>query len=168
MVLIKYLIHFVDSMEKIKHIIIKHKLLFLFVFISIVSLFYLVVSTKKQTPIPFLSPSPAPSLIPLDLIRTEPLQGKQKTIWTTTAVSFVFNQEIDIKTLSYTIFPSTKSAPFLGPQKNILYIRPQIGWKESTPYQIKIVSLSSVSGQPLLEEKTYDFEIELPTNIISE
>ncbi len=153
-----------NLISKISKSLARHKIITALVILSILSLFYLISTTKRASS---PTPAPTPTLLPLILTRTEPLGGRIRTIWTTTAIAFVFNQPVDLQSMSYTIQPATQIELFLSPDKSTLYLRPHSRWEEKINYQIEITGLTSQAGTKLTTKIHYEFEIKQPTNIIS-
>jgi len=101
----------------------------------------------------------------LGLVSTVPSNGELDSPWSTEPVEFVFNSPVDVKTLSYTVIPATRTK--VAEQQNLstITIVPLEGWDDSVEYKIEIDdSLKSLRGEKLKEnvslvfKRTADYE----------
>ncbi len=124
----------------------KVQIIFSLFLISIFSLVYLALQTKK-TPVSVSIPPEIQTQ--LKIFNTYPNQAKQPMVSTKIAVSFTFNLPISIQNLVATISPQTEVNLTLSKDQKILYIQPISSWKYDTQYHL------IVQGLPIKVESTF-------------
>lgn len=133
----------------------KKKLLIAAIFVSLLSIIWIISKTKRQD-----QPSPTSSPIPLkfELLRANPSYGVGAQIIDTNAVDFKFSKPIDISTLVINIEPKINYSFETDGDKRILYISPNSNWETGQLYNISI-DVSSEEGEKLPKKIDYQLQI---------
>jgi hypothetical protein len=131
---------------------IKKIFLFTGIFLSVFSILYIFLSTKKSNP---TKPTPTPFVV-FELIGTTPKDGDQKIPIPNLAIEFTFSKNIDPSSLSITIDPKEDISFNFGENKNNIFVHPEKNWKYGTKYTI-LMSVQSESGESLNSPITYIF-----------
>ncbi|MCK4588508.1 LPXTG cell wall anchor domain-containing protein [Candidatus Woesebacteria bacterium] len=119
---------------------------------------------KKQQP-PFPPEIPKGSL---SLLQTLPSEGKNQSLFTSTAILFTFDGPLILSTADVSIDPKIEIITEITRNNSAtLAIRPVDEWKEGIPYTITIKKgLLSVNNKELKESIIYKIEFEYPEDIM--
>lgn len=128
------------------------------IFLSIFSILYIFLGTKKAAP---TKPTPTPITV-FELTNTTPKEGSQKIPIPNLAIEFIFSKRIDASSLSVTISPKENITFNFGENKNNIFVHPETNWKYGTTYTISI-SVQSESGETLESKINYVFTPEKET-----
>mgnify|MGYP001584726602 CR=1 FL=1 len=140
---------------------IKKILIFTGVFLSLFSIVYIVLSTKKNITI-----QEAPTVTPVSvfkLIGTSPLEGNPKIAIPNLAIEFTFSKKIDPSSLSVTIDPKVNISFNFGDNGNNIFVHPESDWLYGKKYTI-FMSVQSESGETLDSPIKYTFIPEKETD----
>lgn len=124
--------------------------------LSILSIVYLVYSSKKPQSLPSGITPPLPALStpsPLQIISSYPASGKFVLNFPLTALTFQFNQPVNINQIRIDISPQTKVVLSLSPDKYSVYARPENPWLFNKEYKITVTGPFGVT----LAENTITF-----------
>jgi hypothetical protein len=133
---------------------IKNILIFTGVFLSLFSIVYIILSTRKN-----ITTKEAPTATPVSVFKltgTSPLEGNTKIAIPNLAIEFTFSKNIDPSSLSITIDPKEDISFNFGENKNNIFVHPEKNWKYGTKYTISM-SVQSESGEGLNSPITYIF-----------
>jgi hypothetical protein len=148
----------------IKSFINKYKWILLLATVSIFSMLYLALSTnpnsKNKSTSPYVTPTKSPNQgvvvlpnDPIQLTSTNFTSGENQLMFSTTALEFQFNFEIDPASISYSIFPYIAAKSYVTqPPGTKFSIFPPSGWVEKTTYIITINTLKSRYGNHALSK----------------
>ncbi|GEM_PF-4711016 len=107
-----------------------------------------------------LKPQPLPQkqdLSEFKILSINPPQGKQPIALLNTAITIIFSEEIDPKSVKLEVIPSFVIAPEVSTNdQRILYLKPKSNWVLSRQYQLTI-SVISITGRTMNNYK-YSFE----------
>lgn len=137
----------------------KKKLLTILAILSLLSVAWIILTTKKQKAI--VTPTPTPTGIPLEfkLLRTNPAYGEGAQIIDTNAIDFKFSKPIDVSSLIISITPEINYYFETDEEDRLLYIIPQPKWETKKLYNISI-KVKSKDGESLSKSIDYKLQIE--------
>lgn len=105
-----------------------------------------------------LKPQPLPKrqgLSEFKILSINPPQGKQPIALLNTAITIIFSEEIDPKSVRFDIVPSFVIAPEISANdQRILYLKPKSNWVLNRQYQLT-VSVVSITGKTMNNYKYY-------------
>lgn len=110
-----------------------------FLIVSLLSLGYIYFSSRKPEP-PVTPPFTliTPTLPPLQITSSYPASGKFVLNFPLTALTFQFNQPVNINQIRIDISPQTKVVLSLSPDKYSVYARPENPWLFNKEYKITV------------------------------
>lgn len=89
------------------------------------------------------------------ILSINPPQGKQPVALLNTAITIIFSEEIDPKSVRFDIVPSFVIAPEISANdQRILYLKPKSNWVLNRQYQLT-VSVVSITGKTMNNYKYY-------------
>lgn len=114
---------------------------------------------------------PSPPEIPkgsLNLLQTLPPEGKNQSLFVSTAVLFTFDGPLILSTADVSVDPKIEIITETARNSSAtLTIRPVDEWKEGVPYTITVKKgLLSVNNKELKENIIYKIEFEYPEDIM--
>lgn len=117
---------------------------------------------QKQAPPPPLEKGP------LSLLRVSPPEGKQQSLFTSTAILFTFDGPLILSTVNISIDPKIEIVTEAARDSSAtLAVRPAGEWEKGVSYTIVVKKgLTSVNNKELKEDVTYEIEFEYPTDVM--
>lgn len=153
-------------MQKIINKLKQNKIILILILFSITSIVYLYYRSKPTLPV-IINQSLNNQY--LTLMNFDPPPGEFESVWNTQAISFTFDQELDLGSLDYVVVPIIDTVSFLNPDNKTIYIRPKKDWRPNINYKITLKKLFSSNGNYLLEKWIeYQFKINKPDFIITD
>ncbi len=114
------------------------------------------------------APLPPPEKGPLSLLRVSPPEGKQQSLFTSTAILFTFDGPLVLSTVNISIDPKIEIITEAARDSSAtLAVRPAGEWEIGVSYTIVVKKgLTSVNNKELKEDVTYEIEFEYPTDVM--
>lgn len=133
----------------------KKRIIVFLIFISILSVFWILSQTKK---VPKTTPTPIGAPLQFKLLRTNPAYGVGAQIINTNAIDFKFSKPIDVSTLVVNISPEIEFSFETDEENRVLYIIPNPNWTTDQLYKF-LISVNSKDGDKLPEKIEYQLQI---------
>ena len=115
--------------------------------LSVLSIFFLLSSTKKPRPPILTAPLPFTTRPPssLQITNSYPPSGKYTSLFPSTALTFTFNQPISLDKVRVEITPKTSLSLSLSSNRLRLYASPAKPWQYDKEYKIKVIGVGGVT-----------------------